>query len=254
LRQHVVPLLETRWPGLERRLGRLARHAGAASVLAECWARRQLASVDDTHGLAVAAVAGLEETAQLQLLRTWIRGQDRRPPPERRLRRGLADLLSAARDRQPSFAWADGCIRRYRGRLYLLPPCLPQPPAGLLPWDMAQPLSVPALGRLEAEPTVGRGLRAQCLQQAPIEVRFRQGGERMQVRGHARPCALKRVLQERGIPPWVRERLPLIFIGHDLAAVADLLVAEPFAAGPAEPGLELRWHCSVTSGREDCAL
>lgn len=255
LRQRVVPLLETHWPGLERRLARLARHAGAASVLTECWAQRYLASLGDTHSLAVAAVTELEETTRLQLLRTWIRGRGRRPPPERRLRQGLADLLCAARDRQPSFAWADGCIRRYRGRLYLLPPHLPQAPAGSLPWDMAQPLSVPALGRLEAQPTIGRGLRVQHrLQQAPIEVRFRQGGERLRVRGHARPRALKRLLQERGVPPWVRERLPLVFIGHDLAAVADLLVAEPFVAGPAEPGLELRWHCAVTSGREDSAL
>ncbi|HET8700380.1 MAG TPA: tRNA lysidine(34) synthetase TilS [Nitrococcus sp.] len=254
LRQRVVPLLEPRWPGLERRLARLARHAGVATALAECRAREHLARLGDTRSLGVAAVAELEPALRLQLLRTWVRQQDRRPPPERRLQQGLADLLSAARDRHPALAWSDGCIRRYRDRLYFLPPELPQAPVDPLPWDMARPLCVPALGRLEIRPGVGRGIRAQCLQQAPVEVRFRRGGERLRIGGYAQPRALKRVLQERGIPPWVRQRLPLVFIGHDLAAVADLLIADPFVAGPAEAGLELHWHRAGTSAQEDSAL
>lgn len=254
LRQHVVPLLETRWSGLTSRLGRLARHAATTSELAQRAATRHLKGEGDRPTLAVAAVAELDETARLQLLRTWIRRRNRRPPPERRLRQGLADLLRAAPDRQPALEWADGAIRRYQGRLYLLPPHLGQPPAVALPWDMVQPLTVPNLGCLEATASVGRGLRAQCMQQAPVEVRFRQGGERMRVRGHGRPRMLKRLLQELAIPPWVRERLPLIFIGHDLAAVADLLIAEAFAAGPAEPGCELHWFPAADQYPEESAL
>ncbi|MCO6440396.1 MAG: tRNA lysidine(34) synthetase TilS [Nitrococcus mobilis] len=255
LREHVVPLLETRWSGLAQRLTRLAHHADTASMLTERWARRQLAALgDDPCILTVAAVAEFDEAERLQLLRSWIRRQGRRPPPARRLSQGLVDLLRAAPDRQPALVWADGCIRRYRGRLYLLPPHLPQPPAVGLPWDMRQPLNVPGLGRLEARVSVGRGLRAQCLRQAPVEVRFRQGGERMCLRGHARPHALKRLLQERGVPPWVRERLPLIFIGHELAAVADFLLAEPFIARPTEPGVELCWRFAATQDRAYPAL
>lgn len=245
LRQRVMPLLETRWPGLEQRLARLARHAGAASTWAERWARRELAELDDPHRPAVAAVAELEETARLQLIRTWIRWQGRRSPPEPRLRQGLADLLSAASDRQPALRWSDGCIRRYQGRLYLLPSRLPQPPTASLPWDMARPLEVPALGRLEAHFTTGRGLRVPCLKQAPVKVRFRQGGERLCLRGHTQPRPLKGLLQAWGIPPWLRPRLPLVFIGDELAAVADLLVAEPFNAAPAESGMELHWHSEL---------
>ncbi len=246
LREHVVPLLEARWPRLVQRLTRLARHADTASMLTERWAQRQLAVLgDDPCILTVATVAEFDEAEQLQLLRSWIRRQGRRPPPERRLSQGLVDLLRAASDRQPALVWTEGCIRRYRGRLYLLPPYLPQPPAVGLPWDMRQPLNVPELGCLEVRTSVGRGLRARCAQQAPVEVRFRQGGERMRLRGHTRPRTLKRLLQERGVPPWVRERLPLIFIGHELAAVADLLLAEPFIAGPTEPGLELCWRLAV---------
>ncbi|MDN5870680.1 MAG: tRNA lysidine(34) synthetase TilS [Nitrococcus sp.] len=250
LRERIMPLLETRWPGLDQRLARLARHASAASTLAESWARQRLTELGATERLSVAALAGLEETPRLQLLRTWIRQQARRPPPERRLRRGLADLLGAACDRQPALAWVDGCIRRYRDRLYLLPPCLPEPPAKPLAWDIGQPLNVPNLGRLEAKSSRGKGLRARSLQRASVEVRFRQGGERVQVHGQAR--ALKRLLQEWGVPPWVRAHLPLVYIGQDLAAVADLLVTDPFLAGPAEPGLELHWHSVVTWEREHC--
>lgn len=252
LREQMIPLLERRWPGLERRLGRLARHASAASALAQSWAQRYLSGQEDTCSLAIAAVTDFEEPIRLQLLRTWIRQQGWRPPPERRLRQGIADLLSAAGDRQPRLVWADGCIRRYRGRLYLLPPQLPQPPTGALPWDMSRPLIMPALGRLEACPGVGRGLRADSLQQMPVEVRFRRGGERLRLRASSR--ALKALLQERGVPPWIRGRLPLVFIGHELAAVADLLVADPFAAVSAEAGVTLHWYPAPDGGGEDPAL
>ena len=254
LRQRVVPLLEKRWPGVAGRLARLAGHAATTSELAQRWAVRQLKREEGRPTLAVAVVVELDEAARLQLLRTWIRRHHRRPPPERRLRQGLADLLCAAPDRQPLLEWADGAVRRYRNRLYLLPPRLGPPPGGALPWDMRRPLIVPDVGRLEATASIGRGLRAQCLQQAPIAVRFRQGGECMQVRGHVRARTLKRLLQERAVPPWMRGRLPLLFVGHELAAVADVLIAEAFAAGPAEPGWELHWYPSPDLYQEDSAL
>jgi len=46
-------------------------------------------------------------------------------------------------------------------------------------------------------------------------------------------------LQEAGVPPWQRQRLPLIFVDDDLAAVADHWVCAPYAARPDEPGLQV---------------
>ncbi|MFN3919658.1 MAG: TilS substrate C-terminal domain-containing protein [Methylohalobius sp.] len=39
----------------------------------------------------------------------------------------------------------------------------------------------------------------------------------------------------------MRARLPLIYLGGELAAVADLWICEPFAAKPDEIGVTLHW-------------
>ena len=43
----------------------------------------------------------------------------------------------------------------------------------------------------------------------------------------------------RARPPPLRGRLPLLYVGDRLAAVADLWVCEPFAAPPGRLGLHL---------------
>jgi tRNA(Ile)-lysidine synthase len=50
---------------------------------------------------------------------------------------------------------------------------------------------------------------------------------------------LKKLLQAAGVPPWERRRLPLIFVGAELAAVADRWVCAPFAARDGEPGVQI---------------
>jgi tRNA(Ile)-lysidine synthase len=70
-------------------------------------------------------------------------------------------------------------------------------------------------------------------------VRYREGGESIRTEGIGKTKKLKKLLQEQGIVPWMRDRVPLVFAGDELVAVADLWVAE----GAAAPGgLAVLWH------------
>ena len=71
-----------------------------------------------------------------------------------------------------------------------------------------------------------------------IELRFRSGGEEIKLVGHTHTRKLKKLLQEEGVVPWMRERLPLLYSGEDLVAVADLWIASSAAS---EPGIAVRW-------------
>jgi len=51
--------------------------------------------------------------------------------------------------------------------------------------------------------------------------------------------SLKKLLQESAVPPWERARLPLLYVGEDLAAVGDRWVCEPYAALASEPSVRL---------------
>jgi tRNA(Ile)-lysidine synthase len=44
-------------------------------------------------------------------------------------------------------------------------------------------------------------------------------------------------LQEHHVPPWQRERLPLLYCGDELVSVVGVVVAAGFHASNSEPGL-----------------
>jgi tRNA(Ile)-lysidine synthase len=72
-----------------------------------------------------------------------------------------------------------------------------------------------------------------------LRIGGRHGGERIRPSGHAHHRSLKKLLQERGVFPWMRDRLPLLFAGEELVAVADMWIAE---ACTASPGFVIRWE------------
>src|SRR5690606_10110347 len=106
-------------------------------------------------------------------------------------------------------------------------------------WSWPQPLmSVPGLGELRAEPVIGYGLRTD----GSYQLRPRQGGERCRPAGRAHSQSLKKLLQEAGLAPWWRDRLPLIWCGDELAAVADLWICDGFQAQAGASGWALEWQ------------
>ncbi len=136
----------------------------------------------------------------------------------------------------PLLTWRGGELRRHRELLHWLA----EPARAFttpLDWSLELPLSLPG-GVLRAQRARGLGLRA-SLAQGPLSVRPRQGGETIRPAGRAHAVAVKRLLQEAGIPPWRRAQLPLIWADERLVAVADLVVAAEAAAGPDEEGLVL---------------
>jgi tRNA(Ile)-lysidine synthase len=101
-------------------------------------------------------------------------------------------------------------------------------------WDGRTPLALPLGGRLRLEGTGGFG--------ADVIVGARQGGERIVLSGRSHSHSLKHVLQDLGVPPWVRERMPLLSDADGgLLAVADLAYSADFDAWLRESGAWLRW-------------
>ncbi|HJO12209.1 MAG TPA: tRNA lysidine(34) synthetase TilS [Gammaproteobacteria bacterium] len=52
---------------------------------------------------------------------------------------------------------------------------------------------------------------------------------------------MKKLMQEYHLPPWLRDRLPLLFIDQDLACVPGIGVAEKFSVAANQPGLAIVW-------------
>lgn len=242
LRQSVMPLLRARWPAVARVLTRSAAHQAEAAQLLDALAAQDFELCRGPHAdrLHIPALKTLDAARQRNLLRYWLKRLGYALPDSARLAQIQHTVLDAAPDRAPVVSWAGAEVRRYRDTLHALAPSSAEREEWS--WDIAAPLPLPDGAHLLAVPTKGAGIKRDSCARQRITVRYRCGGElcRPAPQAHLRP--LKKMLQEQGVPPWRRARLPLVYVGEQLAAVADLWVCAPFHAAPDEEGLLIEWR------------
>jgi tRNA(Ile)-lysidine synthase len=242
LRHEVLPRLRARWPGLGKTLARAARHAAEAVAVVDERAAEDLAAA---HGAApdrlrIDALSALPVPRRRALLRHWCLSLGLPVPDTVRLDEVLGAVLLAGADRSPLVAWGGVELRRYRDELFLGRPLPPFDPGVRLAWDPRQPLDLPAgLGRLRL---AAGGVLEVSPASPGLEVRFRAPALTCRPVDRAGHRSLKKLCQEAGIPPWLRDRVPLVFRNGRLAAVADLWVCDPPAGPPPASGLRVVWE------------
>lgn len=242
LRSEIMPLLAQRRPGLPAVLSRVATiQAQAAGLIAELAAEdfaRCRAGADVV--LQLECLARLSEARRVNVIRFWLKRLSLPLPAAVVLGRIHDEVIGARVDATPRLAWPGAEIRRYRNLLFAGPPLQAHDRRQVISWNMEDPLRI-ADGVLTAEAASGVGIRRSVCPDGRLEVRFRQGGELLQPTGSAHRRELKHLFQERGVPPWVRERIPLLYSAGRLAAVADLWIDASCAASDGEDAWRVRW-------------
>jgi tRNA(Ile)-lysidine synthase len=126
-------------------------------------------------------------------------------------------------------AYGDWQIRRYGDRVYVLHAAGAFDRDLVLPWHGEAELGWPALqSRLSFNPVDSTGISLAKLQRAPVTLRLRKGGEILRPHPNAATRTLKNLLQENKIPPWYRDRLPLLYCGEELVSVPGLAIASEY--------------------------
>ncbi len=221
LRHAVMPILRARWPSLSDTLARVSRHQAQAAALLRELATEDLNRLEGSRvdALSVAALARLSEARQKNAIREWLRRRRLALPSEVQLDRLLEDVIGAREDAEPLMRWEGVEVRRYRDDVFAMPPLAPHDPGAVIAWDARAPLTLPQLGRrLDLADLQSLGLDPATLKE-PLTVRFRQGGERCRPLGYRDTRELKKLFQEAGVPPWERDRVPLVYCGERLVAV-----------------------------------
>jgi len=166
---------------------------------------------DRPDRLALDKLRDLPSERQRNVLRYVVRELGLPSPPATQLHSIVSDLIPARDDASPVVAWKGAEVRRYRDNVYVLP-------AATRDVADADSQSVTnghvelasGLGELSLEPGAGRGLAEKVVAHG-LEVRYRSGGEEIQPLGRSHTRKLKKLLQEEGIVPWMRDRLPLLY-------------------------------------------
>jgi tRNA(Ile)-lysidine synthase len=207
VRRRLGPLLESRFPAWKESLARAARH----------FSRKEAKAQD--------------------LLRKFLQEKGLRAPSEGKLAEMLKQLTSKG---ARTLIEHDGArLRVYRGHVVLAENTAPTAFTPLK-WKGESRLAIPELGgELRFRRVRGKGIDAAT---KALRVRLRAGGERLQPDARRPRRTLKNLFQEAGVPPWERDRLPLIVCGDDLVWVPGLGVDARYQAPKNARGVLPEWR------------
>ncbi|QDX81184.1 tRNA lysidine(34) synthetase TilS [Denitratisoma sp. DHT3] len=235
LRNEILPRLDRHFSAASENLARAAtRFRVSATLLAE------LAEQDlgDEKRLPVATLRRLSSDRAANLLFWYLRWHGVRVRKSEELSQFLRQLSVAAPDAEPCMMIGDVQVRRYRDAVWVVPPLsaadsvLLWQGEGRLPW-MGGEISIrQGAGGLVSGELIGRG---------QVSFRLRRGGERFQPWAGRPSRPLKDWLRERGIPPWIRSRLPLMYCDEELIWVPGVGVAAKYRNIAGDSGIELEF-------------
>jgi tRNA(Ile)-lysidine synthase len=230
LRREVLPLIRSRWPGAAGAVARSARHAAEAQQLLDSLARADVERASHGPSLAVQSLRVLPPERRRNALRFWIARAGHAVPDTRRLEQMAGPLIDARPDANPAVAWGEIIVQRQAGQVTIRRALTAPSGETSWPWKHSQTCALPASGgTLELTPDERGPVDLSALP-GILTVRWRQGGERLVPRAGGPRRALKSLLQEARVPAGERARLPLIFGGSRLLAVADLWLDESVQA------------------------
>lgn len=250
IRQSVLPECEQRWPGFSQRVARSAELCQEMVSLTDEVAASDLKGLqrpDDS--LAIDGLLEMSLSRQRNVLRYWLRSCGHPLPSKQQLNDILEQVIGAREDANPCVRFGTCQIRRYRQSLFALP-LFNDISQWTACWQGEGRLSLPdGLGALSFDRCSSEGLSIDTLSteimrfprdNEEVSIRFSSPGSlRCQPRGRQHHRSLKKLWQEYNIPPWQRERLPMIFYGERLAMVVGAWVEQDFV------------QLSVGSGEKD---
>jgi tRNA(Ile)-lysidine synthase len=235
LRHQVMPILSGRWPQAAASMARTAGHLSEAAELLDELAQQDLQLVRtpcsvgwlNLPSLAMVPMRALSDARQRNALRYWLRILT--PMPDTEHWAGWRGLRDAAADSSPIWRLATGELHRADQRLWWLAgDWLQAPAAPEIQVRAQQTLNLPNNGSAYIDGRLPAG---------EWRLAYRQGGEVLNLpgRGHR---DLKRLLNERQVPVFVRGRLPLLLCNGEVRAVANL----PSLDRPADGQWQLSWR------------
>lgn len=229
LRNDIIPLLKSHWPSLDKTVARSASHCAQAQQVITDIVQQQMATVfnpdDDT--LMISELNRYSSPQQKHIIRYWLQHLGLTMPSHVLLEQIQATLLKANADRDPLIKRSSYVLRRYRNKLYCLRSIADESTmtGRWLPTYTSFPYSTQY--RLMCVPT-SAGILSDVWNCANVEVRFRQGGEKIRLPNRSGHHALKKLYQEAGIPIWERGTQPLVYVDDQLAAVGERWISAEF--------------------------
>jgi len=244
VRHEVGPRFDERYPGWREALVRFARHAGSANDLLD-----QLAALDGVPsrpGDPLPLDRDISQDRRANVLRAFLARNAVAMPSEARLAEIARQLYEAREDARVRLDHAGISIVRHKDTARIerdLGIATASASPWRVDWHRERDVELGAdRGVIHFDATRGEGIAADPARSGRWYFAPRSGGEIIRL-GADRPArTLKNLLQEREIPVWQREKLPLLFHGDVLVWVPGVGIAAEYACGEGQEGFQPSWR------------
>ena len=238
IRHEIIPLLETRWPKVGKRLLLTRRAMADARHLLERLA-------DDYLGQNLAHPFVLHMTSHFGndpelfklVIRRWLKQSGTPTLPFNTLVSFYEQVRQARSGHKVTLRWSGWLLHLYKQKLWLrtdmeIAPC----PTVKWPAECNKIDLGDAVGQLVLEGNRSTTVVGQ------ISVSGRNNMEETEIHQGGHHKSLKNLFQTAAIPPWLRDCIPLCKLGDELVAIGDWCFSESFACRLAENSIKLDWR------------
>jgi tRNA(Ile)-lysidine synthase len=238
VRHELIPLLENRWPGINKRI--LLTRAAMAETrsLLEPLADEYLMQ-HQVHRCVLGITSQIKRNPALFKLaiRRWLKIAGVHSVPARRLESLFQQIQQPSKSQRIAVDWCDWSLRWYKRQLWLqsteeLSSC----PS--VEWSSGQT-------HIDLGQNIGR-LGFSGLEQGHlpivIKVKSRKHSEGIGLKQGNHHKSLKNLFQAAKIPTWLRDSIPLCIVEGELVAVGDWWFSEQFTSWMLENNIKFYWQ------------
>ncbi len=245
LRAQVWPELIRAFPSAEVTLSRAASHQADATALLE-----DLAAIDAEQcvargALQLSAFNALSRPRKSNLLRHWLATSGIDVPGTKTLREWMQQLASDTPTQATCLQCADGktSIRVYRGTACVVRDV---PFWHVRPWRAESELILQGdrgvAGRVRSVPSLERDALRLPNDGENWTLRMRQEGDAIELSARSGRVTVKNIFQQAAVPPWQRERWPILTSGSTVVAIVGIATASAYKVFAGEWGVAIEWQ------------
>lgn len=252
IRHQVLPELLSRWPDFLNSVASSARYCSEHEAVLQEYLRQDLTLClvdNNSRVLCVKKLKLFNYIKQKLILRTWFEHNNLLMPSEKVISQIINSCLNSRYDSNAMVSFNQICLKKNKDRLYLLEnETVTAGKSSLLNkfnYTLGSILEIKELGLKIQSRYISnahskyKNKLLMLPQDQLLAIKFREGGENCLPNTRGGHVSLKKLLQENNIPPWQRDKIPLLYSDEQIVSVLGVANCKPFVSNTNEG-----WHIS----------
>ena len=213
IRKSIFPIIEKKWPSYASTISRSANNLAELVKLNDDLAKIDIKEylLEDINKINL-NVKNLDSYRFNNVIRFWIKKNNFRMPSLSQIESIYRDVFLAGKDKSPFFKCSEYEIRRFNDCVEIMSPLTKHDSSKVYLWELKKNLVITCLSINLSWDNLEDKLGFKVNRN--VEVKFRKTGENIQIGDSGK--SLKDFMRENKVPPWMRDRTPLIYIDNEL--------------------------------------